>query len=171
MRGSFWTLVLETWTTFHCSSVYCERLAMGPAGDLEVPWANQIGWIGDLRCCRVTRCFFHPLLCPPSALQLANDDVTLRVAVANCCYLTGKQALVCVIPKFASHNFGYYRDAKSRTYCSGRLLLLGTVRVILGVYVCYIYVKSQDRVYNERLVQREEGGKKLSVDCQITSGN
>jgi hypothetical protein len=29
----------------------------------------------------------------------------------------------------------------------------GTVRVILGVYVCYIYVKSQDRVYNECLVQ------------------
>ena len=23
-----------------------------------------------------------------------------------------------------------------------------TVRVILGVYVCYIYVKGQDRVYN-----------------------
>ena len=32
----------------------------------------------------------------------------------------------------------------------------GTLRGILGIYVCYIYVKSQDRVYNECLVQKEE---------------
>lgn len=39
----------------------------------------------------------------------------------------------------------------------------GTVRVILGVgvYVCYIYVKSQDRVYNECLVQKLEKKKAI----------